>query len=90
MIDNETRTKIGFDLVYKIMNGWTLVEVLAIIITFLLLNHFIGLIIALAVPAAWFGGRWLSWEYAKAVVRESLSITIEQDPENERWYLVED
>lgn len=89
MSDKEPKY-LEFDLKHNfnpLQNGWLVVEVLALALVFVLVSTFVSTIIAVAMVAAWLGGRVVSWMLAKDFI-ESLRIPIEKDDDNERWYLI--
>lgn len=80
---------IGFNLYYKLMNLWSVVEGLALVIIAIWLGVFFGPVVPSIMTLIWLAGRVVSWKQAQAIVH-GLQIRLVQDEESDRWYLYED
>lgn len=80
---------IGFNLYYKLMNLWSVVEGLSLVIIAIWLGVFFGPVVPSIMTLIWLAGRVVSWKQAQAIVH-GLQIRLVQDEESDRWYLYED
>lgn len=80
---------IGFNLYYKLMNLWSVVEALALVTIAIWLGVFFGPVVPSIMTLIWLAGRVVSWKQAQAIVH-GLQIRLVQDEESDRWYLYED
>lgn len=80
---------IGFNLYYKLMNLWSVVEGLSLVIIAIWLGVFFGPVVPSIMTLIWLAGRVVSWKQAQAIVH-GLQIRLVQDEESNRWYLYED